>query len=159
MELIRVALTVRGRRERGALCGVGAERADCVRWWAISTTGIRGATHAAAHAGVWEIFIPGAKEGDSYKYFVRSRHQGYQQLKADPFARADARCLRSPRRWCAISSGYEWNDGAWMEKRAQAKCCASRFRFTKCTWNRGCAGPAGQPLTYRGDGASSWWSM
>ena len=37
------------------------------------------------NAGVWEIFIPGAKEGDSYKYFVRSSFLGHQQLKADPF--------------------------------------------------------------------------
>ena len=28
------------------------------------------------NAGVWEIFLPGAKEGDSYKYLVRSRFLG-----------------------------------------------------------------------------------
>src|SRR5579862_3015733 len=33
------------------------------------------------NAGIWEIFIPAAKEGDSYKYFVRSRFLGHQQLK------------------------------------------------------------------------------
>ena len=40
---------------------------------------------ARRNAGIWEIFIPGAKEGDSYKYFVRSRYLGHQQLKADPY--------------------------------------------------------------------------
>ena len=35
--------------------------------------------------GVWEIFLPGARTGDSYKYLVRSKNFGHQQLKADPF--------------------------------------------------------------------------
>ena len=38
------------------------------------------------NGGVWEIFIPGLGEGASYKYNVRSRFAGYQQLKADPYA-------------------------------------------------------------------------
>jgi 1,4-alpha-glucan branching enzyme len=36
--------------------------------------------------GVWEIFIPGLGEGTTYKYHIRSRFAGYQQLKADPYA-------------------------------------------------------------------------
>ncbi len=40
------------------------------------------------NAGVWEIFLPDAKEGQSYKYLVRSKFRGHQQLKADPFATA-----------------------------------------------------------------------
>jgi 1,4-alpha-glucan branching enzyme len=38
------------------------------------------------NAGVWEIFMPGARDGDAYKYFVRSKNFGHQQLKADPYA-------------------------------------------------------------------------
>src|SRR5688572_7967529 len=33
--------------------------------------------------GVWEIFIPELAEGAAYKYYVRSRFAGYQQLKAE----------------------------------------------------------------------------
>ena len=38
------------------------------------------------NGGVWEIFVPGLGEGAAYKYNVRSRFAGYQQLKADPYA-------------------------------------------------------------------------
>ncbi len=38
------------------------------------------------NVGVWEIFIPGLDYGATYKYFVRSRYHGYQQMKIDPFA-------------------------------------------------------------------------
>src|SRR5579871_6189312 len=37
-------------------------------------------------SGVWEIFVPGLVEGTAYKYHVRSRFAGYEQLKADPYA-------------------------------------------------------------------------
>ena len=38
------------------------------------------------NGGVWELFVPGLGEGAAYKYHVRSRFAGYQQLKADPYA-------------------------------------------------------------------------
>ena len=46
------------------------------------------------NGGVWEIFIPGLGEGAAYKYNVRSRFAGYQQLKADPYA---FRCETPPK--------------------------------------------------------------
>ena len=36
------------------------------------------------NGGIWEIFIPGIGAGTPYKYYMRSRHLGYRQLKADP---------------------------------------------------------------------------
>src|SRR5438552_4222253 len=38
------------------------------------------------NGGVWELFLPGLAVGAAYKYHVRSRFAGYQQLKADPYA-------------------------------------------------------------------------
>src|SRR5262249_51816634 len=38
------------------------------------------------NGGVWEIFLPHVSSGATYKYHIRSRHAGYQQLKADPYA-------------------------------------------------------------------------
>src|ERR1051325_8305272 len=38
------------------------------------------------NGGIWELFIPGLGEGTAYKYNIRSRFAGYQQLKADPYA-------------------------------------------------------------------------
>ena len=55
----------------------------------------------ARSTGVWEIFLPGAKEGDAYKYNVRSKHVGHEQLKADPYGFA-RRPRRNRRRWSAM---------------------------------------------------------
>jgi 1,4-alpha-glucan branching enzyme len=41
-------------------------------------------THAGS--GVWEGFIPGVVHGAAYKYHVKSRYEGYEVDKADPFA-------------------------------------------------------------------------
>ena len=38
------------------------------------------------NGGVWEIFMPEMASGPHYKYHIRSRLEGYQQLKADPYA-------------------------------------------------------------------------
>ena len=71
-------------------------------------------------AGVWEIFLPGAKAGDSYKYLVRSRHQGYQQLKADPFGFASEKPPKSASIVYDLDR-HQWNDAGWMECARQAQ--------------------------------------
>ncbi|ADI39219.1 1,4-alpha-glucan branching protein GlgB [Waddlia chondrophila] len=37
-------------------------------------------------SGIWEGFIPGAKQGDCYKYHIASKVNGYRVEKGDPFA-------------------------------------------------------------------------
>src|SRR5579864_7652321 len=65
--------------------------------------------------GVWEIFMPGLAEGAAYKYHIRSRFAGYQQLKADPYA---FYCERPPKSASLVwTSRHEWQDAAWMEAR------------------------------------------
>jgi len=98
-------------------------------------------------AGVWEIFIPGVKDGDSYKYFVKSRELGHQAYKSDPFARRTEVPPKSASVVCDLS-GYEWHDGGWLEKRAHAKVLrepVSIYEVHLESWMRG---PAGEPLTY-----------
>ena len=68
--------------------------------------------------GVWEIFIPGAKEGDSYKYLVRSKHFGHQQLKADPFGFRSEVPPKSASVVCDLDS-YVWGDEEWMGSRGR----------------------------------------
>src|SRR5512138_3617947 len=36
--------------------------------------------------GVWELFLPCAREGDTYKYYIRSKHVGHRESKTDPYA-------------------------------------------------------------------------
>jgi 1,4-alpha-glucan branching enzyme len=101
------------------------------------------------NGGVWELFIPGLGEGTTYKYNVRSRFAGYQQLKADPYA---FDCEMPPK-----SASVVWNiDQVPVERRrldgarGEAPTGSNRrSRFTKCTSNRGCAAPQGQTLSYR----------
>ncbi len=67
-------------------------------------------------SGVWVLFIPGLKEGEVYKYAIKSYHKDIVHLKADPFAfQAEIR----PKTASVVNSlkGYKWNDKEWFEKR------------------------------------------
>jgi 1,4-alpha-glucan branching enzyme len=99
-------------------------------------------------AGVWEIFLPGAKPGDAYKYLVRSRHQGYQQLKSDPFAFGSEAPPKSASIVCDLDE-HRWADAAWMEARGTTNWLhapVSVYEAHLESWRRG---EDGQPLTYR----------
>jgi 1,4-alpha-glucan branching enzyme len=66
-------------------------------------------------SGLWEGFIPGVKKGTIFKYHVRSRYQGYQVDKADPFALYN----EVPPKTGSIvwDLDYVWEDGEWMGER------------------------------------------
>lgn len=66
-------------------------------------------------SGIWEIFIPGLKPGDLYKFEILGAH-GHILLKADPYAFASE--LR-PKTASVIwpLDGYQWHDEEWMQKR------------------------------------------
>jgi 1,4-alpha-glucan branching enzyme len=66
--------------------------------------------------GVWEIFMPGAKVGDAYKYLVKSKFFGHQQQKADPFGFQSEIPAKSASVVCDLSS-FTWSDRNWMEER------------------------------------------
>ena len=70
------------------------------------------------NSGVWEIFMPGVKEGEAYKYLVRSKVAGYQQLKADPYAFQSEVPPRSASVVCDLED-HKWRDAAWMEARGR----------------------------------------
>jgi 1,4-alpha-glucan branching enzyme len=66
--------------------------------------------------GVWEIFIPGAKAGQTYKYLVKSKFHGHQQQKFDPFGFQSEVPPKSASVICDLSA-FTWNDDAWMASR------------------------------------------
>jgi 1,4-alpha-glucan branching enzyme len=68
--------------------------------------------------GIWEIFVPHLQEGVRYKYFVRSRFRGYQQMKADPYG---FYCEVPPNSASVVADieKYKWQDGKWMEARGK----------------------------------------
>ncbi|MEO8595049.1 MAG: 1,4-alpha-glucan branching protein GlgB [Candidatus Solibacter sp.] len=97
--------------------------------------------------GVWEIFMPGMPRESAYKYNIRSRFAGYQQLKADPYA---FYCEMPPKSASRVwHAEYQWQDAEWMEVRAKSdvlKAPMSVYEVHLESWMRG---PMGQWLTYR----------
>ena len=65
--------------------------------------------------GVWEVFIPGLKQFDSYKYAVHTA-SGRVLAKSDPYAfHAETRPGNASKLYDL--SGYGWGDGSWMDYR------------------------------------------
>jgi 1,4-alpha-glucan branching enzyme len=91
------------------------------------------------NGGVWELFIPGLGEGVTYKYHVRSKFGGYQQLKADPYAFL---CEAPPKSASVVwkCGKYQWGDEAWMESRGAKdwlKLPMSVYEVHAGSWMRG----------------------
>ncbi len=67
-------------------------------------------------SGLWEIFIPGLRQGQLYKYEIKTRYQGYIAIKSDPFGQfSEMRPNTASIVW--DSRGYEWHDREWMAAR------------------------------------------
>jgi 1,4-alpha-glucan branching enzyme len=74
------------------------------------TMRVRGST------GVWEIFIPGLRQGTVYKFEVKSRYKGYLAVKADPYAFfSEVRSKSASVVWNLDM--YQWSDKEWMDAR------------------------------------------
>jgi len=70
--------------------------------------------HPKQKSGIWEGFFPDVEKGNIYKYFIKSRHNGYQVEKADPFAMF---CETPPKTGSVIwDRDYSWNDQSWMDQ-------------------------------------------
>ncbi len=66
-------------------------------------------------SGIFELFVPGLKEGDIYKYEIKAK-SGLVFLKADPYANA-AEFRPNTASVVADLSGFEWTDKEWIQKR------------------------------------------
>lgn len=69
--------------------------------------------------GVWELFVPEAKEGDIYKFDIRSRFRDYRVEKTDPYGYFSE---KRPRTASIVSNldSYRWRDKKWMDARANS---------------------------------------
>ncbi len=78
----------------------------------------RHAMRVLGASGVWEIFIPGLKEGELYKYQVKTK-SGSILDKADPYA---TEMELRPKTASKINflSQYEWKDEEWIKRRAES---------------------------------------
>ena len=66
-------------------------------------------------SGVWEIFIPGALEGQRYKYEIQYNDLSWHQ-KADPMAQRTE--VPPSTASLVTASRHEWTDDEWMAQRA-----------------------------------------
>lgn len=67
------------------------------------------------NSGIHELFIPGIKQNDVYKYCITTL-SGEVLFKSDPYANYSE--VRPDNASVVYdSSGYKWNDTAWMNKR------------------------------------------
>ena len=71
----------------------------------------------AGPIGVFQVFVPGAREGQLYKFYIVGMH-GEELYKADPYANAAEMRPGTASRITDISS-YKWNDGVWMKNRSR----------------------------------------
>jgi 1,4-alpha-glucan branching enzyme len=89
-------------------------------------------------SGVWELFLPGVAEGETYKLEIRSRLGPTPFMKADPCAfRAELR----PRSGSVVASldRYQWNDSEWLDARAGRNALAeplSIYELHAGSWRR-----------------------
>ncbi|MBQ9156207.1 MAG: 1,4-alpha-glucan branching protein GlgB [Eubacterium sp.] len=65
--------------------------------------------------GIYELFIPGIRVGEIYKYAVKTRDKG-TVLKADPYA-FQTELRPNNASIVADINHFEWNDDKWMKKR------------------------------------------
>jgi len=65
--------------------------------------------------GIWELFIPGLKAGELYKYEIRSQ-EGHCYQKADPYG-FQHEVRPSTSSVITKIDQYKWNDEKWISKR------------------------------------------
>lgn len=71
-----------------------------------------------SESGIWEIFNPGMKLGELYKFAITTQ-SGKILYKADPFA-FSAEYRPGTASVTADIQGFPWTDSTWIEKRTQA---------------------------------------
>jgi 1,4-alpha-glucan branching enzyme len=103
--------------------------------------------HSLGTSGVWELFIPDLKEGELYKYEIKSGRQTF--LKADPYALM----MEVPPNTSSIvfKSKHKFGDRAWLTQRAKRQAWREPLSIYEVhfgSWRR-ITEEGNRPLTYR----------
>jgi 1,4-alpha-glucan branching enzyme len=137
------------QRKRGVAFAVWAPSAG-----EVSVVGNFNAWDRASHpmralgsSGVWELFIPGLKSGELYKYQIRTA--GYDFLKADPYGFM----MEVPPDTSSIvfKSAYKFRDRTWLTKRKKKQAWReplSIYEVHLGSWRR-VLEEGNRPLNYR----------
>jgi 1,4-alpha-glucan branching enzyme len=100
--------------------------------------------------GIWELFVPGLREGERYKFEIRSRSGVPVPLKSDPYAFAFE--AEAPRTASVVArlDGHRWGDDAWMAERTRRSALdapISTYEVHLGSWRR-VPGEGDRFLTY-----------
>ena len=79
---------------------------------------------APGEMGIYEAFVPEAREGQLYKYLIYTKG-GERLYKADPYA-TSAELRPETASKIFFTEGYKWTDNAWMKKREDKTPCYER---------------------------------
>lgn len=136
-------------RRRGVVFAVWAPNAD-----EVSVVGNFDAWHGADHkmrrlgdTGVWELFVPGLKSGELYKYEITNGPRTF--LKSDPYAFM----MEVPPDTSSIvfKSKYKFQDRAWLTQRKKRQAWReplSIYEVHLGSWRR-VTDEGNRSLTYR----------
>jgi len=97
--------------------------------------------------GIWDIFVPGLKQGEFYKFELLDARHRLLPLKADPFARR----MEAPPGNASIvhQDDYSWQDDGWLERRKRDSTLdqpMSIYEVHLGSWRRH---PDNRSLSYR----------
>ena len=127
------------RRKKGVYFAVWAPNAQSVsvigdfNGWAEDAHPMK----KAGDIGVWEVFVPGAKIGELYKFFIVGMH-GEKLYKADPYANASELRPGTASKITDITD-YKWKDSTWMKNRENfddAKDAMSIYEVHPGSWKK-----------------------
>ena len=100
-------------------------------------------------SAIWEGFIPGAEQGQLYKYLIET-NEGEKLYKADPYA-FKAECPPGTASVLWTLDGYQWNDAAWLRRRASHNHMSQPLNIYEVhigSWKRHGDAPQGEPDEY-----------
>ena len=100
-------------------------------------------------SAIWEGFIPGAEQGQLYKYLIET-NEGEKLYKADPYA-FKAECPPGTASVLWTLDGYKWNDAAWLKRRADHNHMSQPLNIYEVhigSWKRHGDAPQGEPDEY-----------
>ena len=100
--------------------------------------------------GVYELFVPGAKEGQCYKFLIITQ-EGEALYKADPYANAAQ--LR-PETASVITNlkGFKWSDSEWVSKKKKEDHLKEPMSIYEChigSWKKQEDGTEDGYINYR----------
>lgn len=88
-------------------------------------------------SGVWEIFVPGVKEGAHYKYEIKTQ-SGALLLKSDPFGFFSQHGVQTSSMVYDLDR-YQWSDQQWMTERPKKewhRSAVSIYEVHLGSWKR-----------------------